>query len=290
MPRQPDDIGDAEALFRDDTPRRPAASRPAPTAAGGDEYDLIGDDPVEDASKAVPVAPVFTPPPAARPKPKATARPRSADDGDDDFGPAAEGARVDRPWSRWGEWGPDLRNLVIAAAVWMFVLYVAGNNGAGLGTLFVLFVAGVGALLVLCYPMAITMERPVRMTPEQAVRDYFAALAHFRPHYRRMWLLLSSAGQDSSAYHDFAGFRVSWQRTLARLREGKAPGRSPLIFQIQDFRSEKSAGKTALNAKFTLSVRAPGDGGAELGSYRMAIGLVRGPDKMWYLNDGALPG
>ena len=27
------------------------------------------------------------------------------------------------------------------------------------------------------------------MTPEQAVKDYFAALSHHVPHYRRMWLL-----------------------------------------------------------------------------------------------------
>ena len=33
------------------------------------------------------------------------------------------------------------------------------------------------------------------MTPEQAVKDYYAAASHHFPHYRRMWLLLSADGQ-----------------------------------------------------------------------------------------------
>ncbi len=301
MARLPDDedaTSDANALFRDDSPMRVPVSRPAPVT-GGDEYDLLGDDdPVEDViSKPVPpVVPVASP--AARPpRPQVRttsdeAKRRKLTEDDDDFGPSAVEARVDHPWSRWAEWGPDLRNLALAAAGWIFLLYLFLSNGAGFFWSFLLFGVGFLALIVMCYPMAITMERPIRVTPEQAVRDYFGALTHFRPHYRRMWLLLSSAGRQSAGWRDFGGFQDYWRSVLLGIREGKDLGRAPLSFQVQDFRSEKSAGKTALNAKFSVRVRAQdfsGELGKELGVYRMAIGLVRGPDKMWYLNDGTLP-
>ncbi len=56
---------------------------------------------------------------------------------------------------------------------------------------------GAVGLLLLCYPLFITMERPIRITPEQAVNDYYAALSHSIPHTRRMWLLLSEEGRYS---------------------------------------------------------------------------------------------
>ena len=318
MPRPPDDdaIGDAHALFRDDPPRREPASKPRPAPAPSDDpggYDLIGGAPEPEVDEPVPPVPI---PPVAPARPKARPRPASdpaAEPTADEFGPDPAGgappARVDRPWSRWAEWGPTIRNLAIAGACWLGALYIALNGGAGLGMLFLIFVAGLAALIVLAYPIFITLERPVRMTPEQAVRDYFGALAHLRPHYRRMWLLLSSAGQDSREYRSFGEFQAYWRRTIARLRAGKAGGLSPLTVQVQDFRAEKSAGKSAIRAKFTVRIhveKAPGategasvllsreqldelSRGAQLASYRMAIGLVRGPDNMWYLNDGALP-
>jgi len=328
MPRPPDDdaIGDVHSLFRDDPPPRESAPKPRPTPAAAGGYDLIGgdadsepeaDDPVPPVPVPVPIpSPTPARPAAARPKPGPRPRadpddesPASEFDVDPDPAGAAATARVDRVWSRWAEWGPTLRNLAIAGAIWLAALYIA-FGAAGLGTTFLIFVIGLAGLIVLAYPILITLERPVRMTPEQAVRDYFNALAHYRPHYRRMWLLLSSTGQDSREYRDFAGFQAYWKRTLARLRAGRAGGLSTLTVQVQDFRAEKSAGKSAIRAKFTVRIhleKSPGavpanasvlmsreqldalSRGAQLASYRMAIGLVRGPDNMWYLNDGALP-
>ena len=314
MPRPPDDdaIGDVQSLFREDSPRREPSQKPRPAPDDGGGYDLIGGEPAPDVGESIPPAPI---PPIPSSAPRTKARPRvEAEDAEADaeFGPdsAAEAvpARVDRVWSRGAEWGSTLVTLGIAGTIWLGLLYSAlvGEWGSWF---FLIGLVGLAALIVLAYPIIITLERPVRMTPEQAVRDYFGALAHLRPHYKRMWLILSSAGQDSQEFGNFGEFQAYWKRALARLRGGKAGGFAPLIFRVQDFRSEKSAGKTSIKVKFTLRVhltKSPGGAadapalasretldelsrGAELASYRMALGLVRGPDKMWYLNDGALP-
>ena len=84
-------------------------------------------------------------------------------------------ALVEEVWSRTAEWGPTL--LVVGAWVTFIVLFVY----FGLGTehiwtaLLTLLVGGMVAV-VLSYPILITLERPVRITPEQAVRDYYGAL------------------------------------------------------------------------------------------------------------------
>ena len=72
--------------------------------------------------------------------------------------------------------------------------------------------------VVLSYPILITLERPVRITPEQALRDYYGALSHQLPHFRRMWLLLSTAGRISTAYGSFEGFKAYWKDRLATMR------------------------------------------------------------------------
>ena len=93
----------------------------------------------------------------------------------------------------------------------------------------------------LAYPILITLERPVRMTPEQAVRDYYGALSHHMPHFRRMWLLLSKAGRISSAFGSFEGFKNYWKDRLASVREGHAGSLTPLVFDVSEFQAEKSA-------------------------------------------------
>ncbi len=104
-----------------------------------------------------------------------------------------------------------------------------------------------------------------------------------------MWLLLSTAGRISTAYGSFEGFKAYWNEKLTTLRAGHAGSFTPLVFEVVDFRSDKSAGKIKIDADFTLKVFVRGK--RQEGSVHtipMRIGLVRGPDKMWYLENGTL--
>ena len=61
-------------------------------------------------------------------------------------------------------------------------------------------------------------------------------------------------------------------------------------FEVADFQSDKSAGRTELDARFTLNVFLGDESGKEpIRSYRTKTSLVKGPDRMWYLNTGTLP-
>jgi hypothetical protein len=198
-------------------------------------------------------------------------------------------AVVEEVWSRRAEWGPNL----FVLAIWLFGLATFVYFGLGLGLYGLSFLALVlGGLVaaVLSYPILITLERPVRMTPEQAVRDYYAALSHHLPHYRRMWLLLSSSGRISWAYASFEGFKAYWKERLQKLRGAHAGPLTPLVFEVVEYRGDKSAGQSQVEAQFTVKVSVRGQRQAgPIATYPVEIGLVRGPDKMWYLDDGTLP-
>src|SRR5208337_731212 len=134
-------------------------------------------------------------------------------------------------------------------------------------------------------PVAPALERPVRITPEQAARDYFGALSHHFPHYRRMWLLLSARGRTSPQFASYEGFKAYWIARLGQLHEGHAGRFSPLVFQVEEFHAEKSAGKTEIDARFRLRVLVRGRRGeGPIGSMLLERSFVRGPDGMWYLN------
>jgi hypothetical protein len=262
-------IADAEALFRD-TPVPPPQSPAGPGAAGAEgHYE------VEDLPELLP---------DDRPGVKA---PTAA--GAKESRPGLEASEeVDQVWTRWDEWSGTIFSLVVAGLALFVVLYmlVAFDQ---YGLAFLAFLAGGAGLAFLSYPILITLERPVRVTPEQALRDYFTALSHHFPHYKRMWLLLSSAGRVSSEFASFEGFRAYWKRRLAELRAGRASEFTPLKFKIEDFQSEKSVGKSEMDVKFVLKVSIRGrqqEGPFE--SFRIETALVKGPDRMWYLKQGTL--
>jgi HAMP domain-containing protein len=281
-------VGDAGLLFRDASPSPAAPSRPAPPPApdSGGEFALA-DAPELPTDQAVPASLAS---PRAAPEEPFSAKPHRDRAG----APPKDDARLDpsalveEPWSRWAEWGTNL--MVVGG--WMTVLvllvyFVFGQEFYGLA--FVLLLVGLLVAVVLAYPMLITLERPVRVTPEQALRDYYGALSHHVPHVRRMWLLLSSAGRVSAAYGSFEGFKGYWKEQLARLRAGHAGPLTPLVFEVIDFKSEKSAGKTRIDATFTVSVSVRGNrASGAIHKVPMAIALVRGPDNMWYLENGTL--
>ncbi len=279
----PDNEADAELLFRDEPAH---ASRPASpmisTPAGAGGYDLEAKEPEPPPASRRPVAPA--PPPAA-PAPARPARPAA------ETAPrATPNATVEEVWSRWAEWGPTLIKLaVVGLIVAVLAYYFMFNFENPVLGLLILTVGGL-VWVVLAYPIAITLERPVRITPEQAIKDYFGALAHHRPHFRRMWLLLSSAGRTCSEYGSLEGFEKYWNARLAALRGSRVGSFTPLVFQIPDFKAPKSAGQTTTEAAFTVVVHARGQQSeAPLASIRVQTRLVRGPDNQWYLNRGTLP-
>ncbi|OJW19799.1 MAG: hypothetical protein BGO49_13840 [Planctomycetales bacterium 71-10] len=288
----------AEWLFQDDPA---AAKKPAqPTIApGGESFDLA------DAPTPAPTRRAYVPPPpsseweiaaesayaekAARP-PAAKERRRDRDDEVDR--PAARrldaAPAVDHPWTRGAEWGPTIAAMVAWAVVAWTVIYfllVSELYGAALA----MFAIGTIVGLALFYPIVITLERPTRMTPEQALRDYYQALSHHVPHYRRMWLLLSNAGRTSSKFASYEGFKRYWKARLGQLRQGKAKGSTPLVFVVSGFKSEKSGGKTAIDGTWTIQVFVRGR--REQGpiwSFPSDGTLAKGPDNMWYIDDGTL--
>ena len=86
------------------------------------------------------------------------------------------------------------------------------------------------------------------------------------------------------------GFKAYWRTRLAALKSGRASSFTPLKFQVADFRSEKSGGRTDIEASFTVLVSVRGrsqDGPVD--QFRVTTTLVKGPDRMWYLDAGTLP-
>jgi hypothetical protein len=275
-------VADAASLFGDEPASRktPTPSPATPSADPGETYGVAGGDVADEEAESRPIVPPVPPPPprqaAPRPKPEATRSRR----------PAEPTATVDQVWTRWGEWGPDVIRVAMAAMV-VGGLVVGALMLGWLNIAFFLLMLGGAGLLVLCYPMFITLERPVRMTPEQAINDYYAALSHIRPHYRRMWLLLSSAGRRPFA--SFEAFCDDWEKRRETLRGGKGGRYSPMTFEVEQFRAERSAGLTATDATFTLRITLHGEP-EPLAVVPMLVWLVKGPDRMWYLNEGTLSG
>ena len=184
---EPPSIADAASLFGDDPEpgRGPKPSGAVPLSAdGGYEIEDLPDAQETDHPEA------FSKPAPARNRPSSATQARPA---------RGASEAVTEVWSRSAEWGGTVLTLVGASLMLMALLYVL-LSFEEFGLAFCVLVAGGLALAVLSYPILITLERPVRITPEQAVRDYFAALSHHMPHYRRMWLLLSSVGRSAGGF------------------------------------------------------------------------------------------
>ncbi len=276
--RQEPEIAAAELLFQD--AESPASIRPvgpviaAGSSAGFELADVSQHSPPPPGSQAAPAREAASNEPAA-----SRTRGRMV---------APEGPAVEQVWSRRSEWGSTF----VVLACWItgilgIAYFTLGADLLGITFLILLF--GVAGAAVLSYPILITLERPVRVTPEQAARDYFGALSHHLPHYRRMWLLLSARGRTSPQFASYEGFKAYWIARLGQLHEGHSGRFSPLVFQVDDFQAEKSAGKTEIDGRFRLRVLVRGRRGeGPIWSLLLQRSFVRGPDGMWYLNDGTL--
>ena len=279
-PKNEPDAADAAWLLRE-APAADAGAgpprRPVVTPGETEGFELA------DSPPPIPKPPVWTPPGREsetddEPAPRRP-RPSSRD---------ATPSTVDQVWSRGAEWGSTLAVLAMWTALVGFLLYLSlGGEYYGLAML--ILAVGMVIGLVLCYPIVITLERPVRIIPEQAAKDYYGALSHHRPHYRRMWLLLSNAGRTTSRFASFEGFQKYWVEKFKQLRQGHAGSSTPLTFVVADFRAERSVGKTAIDARWTVQVFVRGR--REQGpiwSLPVEASFTKGPDGMWYLDDGAL--
>jgi hypothetical protein len=279
------EIAAADWLLRDDPAEKAAqpAARPVLPAGSGEVFDLVespssdqvtppSTSPTPETASATPARPRETP--ARRTEDRSRREPE---------------VLVEEVWSRWAEWGPSL--LVLAAwlfAVALVLFFTWGNELYMLG--FIAVLLGGAVAVVLSYPILITLERPVRMTPEQAVRDFYGALSHHVPHYRRMWLLLSTAGRTTASYGSFEGFKAYWSEHIQTLKGNLAGPMTPLVFEVADYRGDKSAGQSRVDVRFTLRISIRGRRQAgPISSLPAQVSLVRGPDKMWYLESGTLP-
>ena len=273
------EIAAAELLFQDAEPT--ASGKPLGPVIGtgsGEGFELAD---ASQHSTSPPSSSPSAPPSQTADSGRANERPRGRM-------VAPEAPSVEQVWSRSSEWGSTLVVLVCwLTAILGIAYFTLGAELYGTTGLIVL-VGGLGAV-VLSYPILITLERPVRITPEQAARDYFAALSHHFPHYRRMWLLLSAKGRTSAQFASYEGFKTYWVARLGQLHEGHAGRFSPLVFQVDEFRADKSAGKSEIDARFRLRVLVRGRRGeGPIWSQSLGRSFVRGPDGMWYLNDGTL--
>lgn len=294
QPDQPRTTGNPASQFDTDEVRPiqvPPAAVPAQAdASDGYELEGVSFSEVEEPPKPVPI-PIPERPvdrPKARPKPKPTLlhadAPGLEESGSTEF--VTEVSEVDPVWTRMGEWGPDLYRVVGAGVGTLFLCWLFGFGTFSL----IIFLAGGAATVLLSYPLLITMERPVRITPEQAVLDFYAAASHHFPHYRRMWLLLSVLGRKSGNFETFEAFRDYWKGRIDRWRVESGAGKfAPLKFEVDAFRADKSTGKETSRADYTVNVyiRDREDVGP-IATFRMAHGLVKGSDRMWYLNRGVL--
>jgi hypothetical protein len=270
--RKDPEIAAAEWLFADTPSPGPAPGAAHVVPGPGEGFDLA-DAPLEPVTEAAIAARTND---GAQP-----ARPQS--------GMVAPSApAVEQIWSRSAEWGPTLLWLGGWGALVCWLLYLTLEAELYGPAMLILLVGGLVGVSLL-YPILITLERPVRVTPEQAARDYFGALSHHFPHYRRMWLLLSTQGRISGQFASFEGFKTYWAKRLAQLRDGHAGPHSPLVFQVEEFHAEKSAGKAEIEARFRVKVLVRGRRSeGPITNLVLHRSFARGPDRMWYLDDGTL--
>jgi hypothetical protein len=271
---------DASLLFAPDQEKAeplvvPTPTGPAPDAAPAAGYDM---EPVDRPERPARAAMSGTGSESA-PRDDIPARDR----------PRPDSSRVAQVWTRWAEWGPTLGAVaaaILATAALTWLLFDLDNLAPSVLALSL----GLVATLILSYPLVITLERPVRMTPEQAVNDFLGALEHHRPHYRRMWLLLSENGRTSGSYGSFEGFRRYWAARLRTLRGSRVGPYTPLVFRVEGFKGPKSAGLDTTQATFSVVIHARGRRAeAPLANLDVRMTFSRGPDRQWYLDQGTLP-
>lgn len=193
----------------------------------------------------------------------------------------AETPIVEKVWTRWSEWKEpaiwSAGGVVAAILIWL--------GGAYISVLTLLIALAYGS-----YHLVITLEIPVRVTPEQAVREFFGSLNHRLPNYARMYSLLTAEGRESDAFAEFSGFRAYWHSQLARLVRSPV-WMVPLEFGIDGFKCRYNAERVMAAVRYKLRVTPRGSQASDdpIAEFDVQNLAVKGPDGQWYLNIGLFP-
>jgi len=158
-----------------------------------------------------------------------------------------------------------------------------------LGGQFVPFLIFSSALAYGAYQIVISLEVPVRVTPEQAVREFYLAASHRLPNFRRMYALLTTRAKRSPEFSDYASFRTHWMSQISRI--GSHPTWFvPLEFRVERFRCRYNGEKNMAHVKYYVAGTPRGRSHSKSDEAFEACHLaVKGPDGQWYLDGGVGP-
>lgn len=202
-----------------------------------------------------------------------------------------ESARDFPLWSRRKESGPDLFRVLFSAGVTLILAWIFADwntiHISGWVT-----VLGTLVTILLAYPLVVGLERPVRSSPERAVRDFFEALEHHGPLYPRMWLLLTPEAQNAAHYSEFSGFRRYWKGRIQEWRHrGDAWAGTPVVLTIDSLRANPDPHEPLVrHVKFDLAVSVRGRrSSGPVARYSMQWTAERGRDGQWYLREADPP-
>ena len=242
--RKDPEIAAAELLFQDAEP--PASTRPVgPVIATGSSEGFELADVSEHSASPPPSSQSAPSREAASGKP-ADSRPRARM-----VAPVAPA--VEQVWSRGSEWGSTF----VVLACW-----IAAILGIAYFTL--------GAELYGTDGIDPLGRRLGRRRPQLSDPDHARAAGadHARASGSRLLRCLVASspplpsdvalaqrqGRISPQFASYEGFKAYWIARLGQLHEGHAGRFSPLVFQVEEFHAEKSAGKTEIDARFRVRV------------------------------------
>jgi hypothetical protein len=186
--------------------------------------------------------------------------------------------KVKPTYDRGREAGPIFISVVILLAVGVATTV----NGTVAGVLVVL-----GGLAWGVYRFALILAHPVRVTPEQAVREFYDAFCHRVPNYRRMYLLLSVPAKRDKQINSYRAFCAYWG-----WRQAQVVGKRYIeaaAFDIERFEAKYNAQRTFATVDFTLLLYRRGNPQNPVFVRPVSTTLVKGRDGSWYLNEGTLP-
>jgi hypothetical protein len=188
---------------------------------------------------------------------------------------------VSAVWTRWADWKQPL--IWTAAGVALAILIVIGGR-------YVAIVSFVVALTYGSYRVVTSLEVPVRVTPEQAIQEFFGAAGHRLPNFDRMYALLTTDGKRCDEFRNLSEFRAYWRERIAQFTH--APIYIvPLEFHIEGFSCRYNEGKSMATVRYSIKVapRSRQDAIKPVAELQARNLVVKGPDGQWYVNDGCLP-
>jgi hypothetical protein len=184
-------------------------------------------------------------------------------------------------WTRWSDWKWPL--IWTAAGVGLATLIVFGRE-------YVAVLSFVAALTYGSYRVITSLEVPVRVTPQQAIEEFFAAAGHRLPNFDRMYALLTADGKQCDEFRNPPEFRAYWSERIAKLTPSPI-WIVPLEFHVEGFTCHYNQDKSMATVRYTIRV-APRTSQASVRSVAELTAsnlVVKGPDGQWYVNDGRLP-